>query len=56
METEVEKVLEYLRNANVQDVARKTGIPSGRIYKWLSGHGSPKVNDLNILLNFFRIN
>lgn len=40
-------------NFSQQELADKTGIPKDRIAKWEQGKGSPKVEDANILHQFF---
>lgn len=49
----VEEILKRLESANIQDVAKATGIPPARIYKWRKGEGKPKTDDYNTLKDYF---
>lgn len=44
------------RNLNVLEIARNSGIPSSRIYKWLDGKGQPKLEDSEKLLKWAKKN
>lgn len=37
---------------SVYEFAKRTGIPKGRIYQWIKGNGSPKVQDVKIIEQF----
>lgn len=37
------------KRINVQEIERQSGIPSARLYKWLSGKGNPKTSDAVLL-------
>lgn len=49
-----EQILNFIKenNLNVQEIERQSGIKSTRIYKWLDGIGSPKVEDSEKLQNW----
>lgn len=48
-------IVDLLRNTNIKEVERQTGIPADRMYKWLQGKGAPKSLDLVSLLKYFDI-
>ncbi len=48
-----EKIIETLRNSNMKEVARSTGIPYDRIAKWVQGKGLPKQKDFKTLVDYF---
>lgn len=54
MDNEKSNVLNTIKRLgySVADINRKTKIPSARIYKWYSGKGLPKNEDLQLLLKF----
>jgi SOS-response transcriptional repressor LexA len=53
MEEEPDYIIALLKNSNVKEVERATGIPADRMYKWLKAKGSPKFEDAHKLLSYF---
>ncbi len=47
------KIVELLRNSNMKEVSRNTGIPYDRIAKWVQGKGFPKQIDFKTLVDYF---
>lgn len=47
------KLLRTILGYSQQRLSDETGIPKSRISQWELGNGHPKVDDFNILTNFF---
>lgn len=47
----IDRLIEKIgdKRGMVSIISKDTGIPSGRIYKWIEGKGNPKVTDSNLL-------
>ncbi len=55
MEKEPAELVLLLRDSNIKEVERATGIPADRMYKWIKGKGTPKLLDSQKLNTYFRI-
>ncbi|HMI01815.1 MAG TPA: hypothetical protein VK541_04990, partial [Pedobacter sp.] len=50
----MEELLKLLSDSNIKLVSRETGIPYARMHKWTQGGGKPKIDDFNILTEYFK--
>jgi len=46
-------ILKLLKDSNIKFVARETGIPYARMYKWAIGSAKPKADDFAKLKEYF---
>lgn len=51
------KISEYmvLRNTNVKDIAKGTGIPASTIYRYMKDIGNIQIRNLRIIYNYLKI-
>lgn len=49
----MEELIKKLIDSNLKLVSRETGIPYDRMYKWIKGKGSPKIDDFKKLTDYF---
>lgn len=48
-----EEIIQKLKQANMMEVSRKTGIPYDRMAKWTQGKGKPKREDADLLEKYW---
>jgi phage repressor protein C with HTH and peptisase S24 domain len=49
----LEELINKLKNSDLKLIARETGIPYDRMYKWTKGKGNPKITDYQLLTEYF---
>jgi phage repressor protein C with HTH and peptisase S24 domain len=49
----MEELIKLLINSDLKTVAKDTGIPYDRMYKWTKGVSNPKIQDYNLLNEYF---
>lgn len=51
---DIELLLNWLGNQNIQDLSKQTNIPAERMYKWKQGKGTPKPQDAQLLWELYQ--